>query len=82
MYYFLQIQALRRWTLMYVIRFSKINTAQVSSVTLENSIQLFLCQEGKQNIGVKDRIDTTLPYQPQLEAPFNSPCLSKAMRSK
>ena len=25
MYYFLQIQALRRWTLMYVIRFSKIN---------------------------------------------------------
>ena len=34
MYYFLQIQALRRWTLMYVIRFSKINIiAQVSSVT-------------------------------------------------
>ena len=29
MYYFLQIQALRRWTLMYVIRFSKINRSSI-----------------------------------------------------
>ena len=47
MYYFLQIRALRRWTLMYVIRFSKSNIAQVSSVTLKNSIQFSLCQEEK-----------------------------------
>ena len=47
MYYFLQIRALRRWTLMYVIRFSKINIAQVSSITLESSIQFSLCQEEK-----------------------------------
>ena len=81
MYYFLQIRALRRWTLMYVIRFSKINLAQVSSVTLKDSIQFSLCQEEK-NIGTKDKTNTTIPYQPQLAAPFNSPCLSMAMRSK
>jgi len=49
MYYFLQIQALQRWTLMYVIRFSKINIAQVSSVTLEDKIRLTLCQEKRTN---------------------------------
>ena len=47
MYYFLQIQALRRWTLMYVIRFSKSTTAQVSSVTFKDSIQFSLCQESR-----------------------------------
>ena len=82
MYYFLQIQALRRWTLMYVIRFSKINIAQVSSVTFENSILIPLCQEKKIQDRQQDKTDTTLPYQPQLAAPFNSPCLSRAMRSK
>ena len=34
MYYFLKIQALRRWTLMYVIRFSKIK-----SISLKSSIE-------------------------------------------
>ncbi len=35
---------------MYVIRFSKINIAQVSSVTLEDKIRLSLCQERENKI--------------------------------
>ena len=48
MYYFLQIQALQRWTLMYVIRFSKIVIAQVSSGLIICYTTIFLstsCQE-------------------------------------
>ena len=55
---------------MYVIRFSKINIAQVSSVTLENKIRLRSVKRREQNSDPKDRTDTTLLYQPQLAAPF------------
>lgn len=48
---------------MYVIRFSKINIAQVSSVTIKTILQFPLCQEERQNIDTKGSINTTLSYQ-------------------
>ena len=50
---------------MYVIRFSKINIAQVSSGTLEHSLQTSLCQENikkkQNNIGANRAAPTSAP---------------------
>ncbi len=67
---------------MYVIRFSKINRSSIERPYNMRHNYLFVNFLPKKNSGTNDRTDTTPTYQPQLAAPFNSPCLSMAMRSK
>ena len=71
MYYFLQSQALQRWTLMYVIRFSKINRSSIERPYNMIHNYLFVKFLSRKNSGLKNRIATR--YNAPISTPASGP---------